>query len=382
MPSSLLDPCRPSVTTTAPVPVRLRDSVMVFRRPGDVVDVVFTSTRKVATYQLDGPCLALLSLLDHDATPAELDAALAAQGFEGADVAGLLATFDAEGLLERDRVWGPAQAGPSSPYFDRRDRFLYELAFQAEGTAPDTVSELSQRLAAATVVVIGLGGMGTWLARSLAGVGVGRLVLCDPDLVAVENLAHQLLFEPADVGRPKVAAVAEALGRLCPATTIEGRATVVSRPADLEPMLGPEVDHVVAVGNYPSANALAALVAGVCQRHGIAHSVGAGYAHAQGSLGLTVIPGSSPCWECLQRDLADPVFSGEATLVRPTREPVGMIPMFPSILANHLAWEIVRVLLGAPPLLAGQACELDFATLEVRRRRFGCSPGCSCVTYR
>ncbi|GGK97314.1 hypothetical protein Sme01_35810 [Sphaerisporangium melleum] len=80
-----------------------------------------------------------------------------------------------------------------------------------------------QRLARATVVVAGVGAVGNEVAKNLALAGVGRLVLCDPDVVAVTNLSRTTLFSPGDLGRPKARAAAAALRRLAPDVEVDAR---------------------------------------------------------------------------------------------------------------------------------------------------------------
>lgn len=78
-------------------------------------------------------------------------------------------------------------------------------------------------LARAEVVVVGVGALGTEVARLLAQAGVGRLVLCDPDVVTGSNLSRGALFRAADVGRAKVDAAAEVLAATAPDTTVDPR---------------------------------------------------------------------------------------------------------------------------------------------------------------
>lgn len=78
-------------------------------------------------------------------------------------------------------------------------------------------------LAAATVVVAGVGALGNEVARLLAMAGVGRLVLCDPDVVEESNLHRTVLFTAEDTGRPKVLAAYDTLARLAPATQVVAR---------------------------------------------------------------------------------------------------------------------------------------------------------------
>jgi molybdopterin/thiamine biosynthesis adenylyltransferase len=79
------------------------------------------------------------------------------------------------------------------------------------------------RLASATVVIAGVGALGNVVAEALALAGVGKLLLCDPDVVAPSNLSRTALFRPADVGRPKALAAAEALRALAPSIEVDPR---------------------------------------------------------------------------------------------------------------------------------------------------------------
>jgi adenylyltransferase/sulfurtransferase len=81
-----------------------------------------------------------------------------------------------------------------------------------------------QRLGAASVIVVGVGGLGTEVAKLLAQAGVGRLVLCDPDTVETSNLGRGALFTEEQVGMFKVAAAAQALRKLAPEIVVDERA--------------------------------------------------------------------------------------------------------------------------------------------------------------
>jgi adenylyltransferase/sulfurtransferase len=70
------------------------------------------------------------------------------------------------------------------------------------------------KIRAASVLVVGVGGLGSPLALYLAAAGIGRLGLVDDDRVSLSNLQRQILFRSADIGHSKVEAGADALKAL------------------------------------------------------------------------------------------------------------------------------------------------------------------------
>jgi molybdopterin/thiamine biosynthesis adenylyltransferase/rhodanese-related sulfurtransferase len=69
-------------------------------------------------------------------------------------------------------------------------------------------------LADATVLIVGIGGLGCPVAQYLAAAGVGRLLLVDADIVSLSNLHRQTLFRENDIGSFKAKIAAESLAGL------------------------------------------------------------------------------------------------------------------------------------------------------------------------
>lgn len=76
------------------------------------------------------------------------------------------------------------------------------------------------RLAAAHVCVIGIGGVGSWAAEALARSGVGRLTLIDMDHIAESNLNRQIHALESTLGQAKVGAMAERIAQINPACQV------------------------------------------------------------------------------------------------------------------------------------------------------------------
>ena len=86
---------------------------------------------------------------------------------------------------------------------------------------PEVGSDGQARLAKASVLVVGAGGLGCPVLQYLAGAGVGRLIVVDHDRVEETNLHRQPLYTMADIGQLKAAVAGTALQRFNPEISVE-----------------------------------------------------------------------------------------------------------------------------------------------------------------
>ncbi len=98
---------------------------------------------------------------------------------------------------------------------DANDRYVRQTVLAEVGAAGQA------RLAAASVLVVGAGGLGCPVLQYLGGAGVGRLVVVDHDTVEESNLHRQPLYGMADIGKPKAEAARAALLRFNPGVAVE-----------------------------------------------------------------------------------------------------------------------------------------------------------------
>jgi tRNA A37 threonylcarbamoyladenosine dehydratase len=121
-----------------------------------------------------------------------------------------------------------------------------------------------ERLCAAHVAVVGVGGVGSWTAEALARGGIGALTLIDLDEVCVSNVNRQLHALDGQIGRAKVEVLAERIRLINPACRVAAVAEFfVASNADR--LLAPERPYDVVVDAIDSvahkARLLAACVA-------------------------------------------------------------------------------------------------------------------------
>ena len=100
------------------------------------------------------------------------------------------------------------------------------------------------RLSRSRVAVVGVGGVGSWVAEALARSGIGSLTLIDADEVCVANANRQLHTLADTLGRAKVAVMAERLRGINPALQVTPVERFVT-PATLAELLGHDFDLVL-----------------------------------------------------------------------------------------------------------------------------------------
>src|SRR5689334_5500289 len=86
---------------------------------------------------------------------------------------------------------------------------------------PEVGVEGQQRLKAASVLLIGAGGLGSPLALYLAAAGVGRIGLVDYDVVDFSNLQRQIIHGTPDVGRPKLQSAKDRIHAINPEVRLD-----------------------------------------------------------------------------------------------------------------------------------------------------------------
>lgn len=219
-----------------------------------------------------------------------------------------------------------------------------------------------QKLRTATVLVLGLGGLGCPVAQYLAAAGVGRLILLDDDRVDISNLQRQPLHGEADVGRLKVESAAASLKALNPLVDI---VTVAARAdADLLAQWMPEVAVVAdccdnfVTRDLINASAWAAQVP----------VVSAAAIAWQGQLSVfDARDAKSPCYRCLYPDSLD---------AEQTCNDVGVMASTVAVMGSLQANEIFKLVAGVGSNLCGQLLLWDGHQASMRTLRIPRDAAC------
>jgi molybdopterin/thiamine biosynthesis adenylyltransferase len=226
-----------------------------------------------------------------------------------------------------------------------------------------------QKLKAASIALIGAGGLGAPAALYLAAAGVGRLRIIDPDIVGLSNLQRQIIYRTEDIGRPKVERSAEALTAL--------NANVVVEP--IAERLGDENAERLLAG--------CDLVLDGCDDFGTRFAVNAA-AHA---LGMTLISGAVGRWDGQVATFKSGATRGKPEGERlpcyrcfvpeipPDAEPcslVGIVGALTGVIGSMMALEAIKEITGAGEGLAGRLMLFDGLRFEARTVRLSPDPAC------
>jgi molybdopterin/thiamine biosynthesis adenylyltransferase/rhodanese-related sulfurtransferase len=204
------------------------------------------------------------------------------------------------------------------------------------------------RLASATVLVVGAGGLGCAVLPYLAAAGVGRLIIVDHDRVEESNLHRQPLYRMSDIGQPKVHAARAALEALNPGTRIEARCERLSSVNAAR--LIAEADVAI---DAADGFAVTYLLSDSCQRAG-KPLVSASVVGLAGYVGTFC--GDAPSYRAVFPEL--PRHAGSCAESGVLGTAVGVM----GTLQAHLA---LALLLKWQPPVAGRLLSVDFRTLHV-----------------
>jgi adenylyltransferase/sulfurtransferase len=237
------------------------------------------------------------------------------------------------------------------------DRYARQIVLREFG------GEAQRKLLAATVAVIGTGGIGSPAIQYLAAAGVGRLILIDDDAVSLSNLHRQTLFETADEGEPKVERAAAAVAALNPDVSVSPVRARIDEFSAADLLGGAEV---VLDGSDNFATRLAVANAALALRTPL---VSASVAQFEGQ--LATFRGwepDKPCYRCFVG--ADPERPGTSCADE------GVLGAAAGVMGSLAAVEAIRSVTGFGEDSAGKLLLMDALSLRFRTVKLLKDPGC------
>ena len=214
------------------------------------------------------------------------------------------------------------------------------------------------RLKGASVLLIGLGGLGSPLAMYLAAAGIGRIGIVEFDAVDASNLQRQVLYGSSQVGQAKLACGAARLRDLNPHITVDEHACALTRDNARD-----IVSRYDVVADGADNFATRYLVNDACVLED-KPLVSASILAFEGQLSV-YNQGGGPCYRCL---FPVPPPAG----VVPSCAEGGVLGILPGVMGTLQATEVIKLVLGLGETASGRllhfdALALTFSSFNVRQ---------------
>lgn len=202
-----------------------------------------------------------------------------------------------------------------------------------------------EKLKDAKVLVIGAGGLGCPVLQYLSAAGVGTIGICDFDFVDESNLQRQILFDTADIGKPKALIAKQKLEKQNPYINFYVHDFKLDKTNALE--LFKQYDIVVdGSDNFPTRF----LVNDACVITGKPLVFGAIYKF-EGQVSVFNYRGG-PTYRCLVPEQPD---SSEML----SCSQIGVMGVLPGIIGAYQANEVIKIITGVGTVLSGKLLMID-----------------------
>jgi adenylyltransferase/sulfurtransferase len=219
------------------------------------------------------------------------------------------------------------------------------------------------RLRAASVLVVGAGGLGVPVLQYLAGAGVGRIGIVDGDRLEPSNLHRQTWYALADCGREKAALAAARVQALNPEVRVDVHALRLE--AGNADRLVKDYELVVDCTDNFSTKFLLNDLALRTRRPVLFASV---YQY-EGQLQLVAGEDEAPCLRCVWPEATRDGLVGNCAQA-------GVLGPVPGVFGSLQALEALKLLLGLPGLAKDEMLIFDLVTLNAQRLRARRAAGC------
>lgn len=224
--------------------------------------------------------------------------------------------------------------------------------------------EYQKKLENTSVGILGVGGVGSYIAYGLAAIGIGKLKLVDGDIVELSNTSRQILYNEEDINKEKIMVAAEKLKLVNKKTEIETKNLFVSSNNlnELDNFFK-DVDFIVQCADTPRGE-IEYLVDDVACNNNIPWITFAPFSFSKISLGPIIIPGET---KSLKEQIPPAIFNMDSKVERINERfsPTIMDP-YNGMAAKMASIEIVKFLTGyRKSQIINKRLVLDTDTWEV-----------------
>ncbi len=262
------------------------------------------------------------------------------------------------------------------------------LNFLADFFPSDQVIAAFSKLQSTSVILLGLGAVGSWVARQLAASGFEKMILIDADKVEASNL-NRSLYTDLDIDKFKIDALAEKLVALNPSMSIDKKYLTATSAESLEEIISCIQGNIIFVNcaDMPSVDDTSNWINLACQKTKTPYIIAGGYNLHLSLVGMTVIPGKTACYQCGKitlDELQNQELLGLKRLNRPWRN-IGSLGPLVAITSSFTVNEAIRLALASSgklvPAMLNKRGEFNFQTNKLHFIDLPPRKECLCMAH-
>lgn len=341
---------------------KLSATTSVVKTSDSILEFFKTNTREQVKLKVsDDTIMEIVLSLDGTKT---LDEIASAYNVDTDSLVKLMSYLDIKGILDHSE--------PKTD-FDGYDEFRRAIHFLADfSESHEHLLSMWNRLKNSTALIVGLGGVGSWVACNLVQSGVKNLILMDGDFVDVSNLHRQFGYKECDIGKLKADALENRLKEYNDQINIIKSYKFLDETS-LNDFNDLKINLIINCADKPNVDTTSLWVGEYAMKRNIPHIVGGGYNLHLSLIGQTVIPFQSACVKCFEMQLEEmnKIDTTRIKKLAVKNRKVGSFGPMCSVIASMIGMEAIKILSGCTkPANLNRRGEFDIYTMNITYHEF------------
>lgn len=254
--------------------------------------------------------------------------------------------------------------------FEKYRRVIFFLNDYAD--SHNSLLNYWNKLRNSTVLIVGIGAVGSWVACNLAESGVKNFILIDPDTVDITNLHRQFGYKESDVGQLKADVLEKRLREYDPKIKVLKCYDYLDE-STLNQFDSKRIDLMINCADKPNVDSTSLWIGEYGMKRNIPHIVGGGYNLHLSLIGQTVLPGQTACVKCFQKQLEEEnkIDPNRVKKLMVKNRKVGSFGPMCSMIASMVGMEAIKVITGCTiPANVNRRGEFDIYTMNIQYKEF------------
>lgn len=355
---------------------RIRSSVGVVKAGEHAVEFFKGNIRRSVVLKINPEITEIICALDGKRTLDEIEKQYGMDGSAQAQFECLIRFLQEKGIVVDD-----------SRRVINQERIIYSRVFSMLEDYTSSEAEVQrawQSIKTSSVLIVGLGAVGSWIAATLVQSGVQNMFLMDHDQVELSNLHRQWGYTVNDVGKPKTAALRHRLLEIEPQMKVTCIDAFLEED-NLQNIITSPINLIIDCADKPTVDQTSEWIGAYCMERSIPHIIAGGYNLHLSLIGQTILPFQTACVKCFETQLRaqnEIDMAKMKKLAQPNRK-IGSIGPLCTISASIAALEAIKVLSKLiPPANCSRRGEFNIHSMDIKFHSYPKHDDCEwCGTY-